>query len=49
MERAIEGMRCMHIICVRAALPLGLVDVKVCVVDDIHSGFKLVMRKYNRK
>ena len=49
MERAIEGMRCMYMICVRAALPLGLVDVKVCAVDDIHSGFRFVMRKYTRK
>ena len=27
------------------ALPLGLVDVKVCAVDDIWSGLKLVVRK----
>jgi hypothetical protein len=27
------------------ALPLGLVDVKVCAVDDIWSGLKLVIRK----
>ena len=26
------------------ALPLGLVDVKVCAVDDIWSGLKLVVR-----
>jgi hypothetical protein len=26
------------------ALPLGLVDVKVCAVDDIWSGLKLVIR-----
>ncbi len=27
------------------ALPLGLVDVKVCAVSDIWSGLKLVVRK----
>jgi hypothetical protein len=27
------------------ALPMGLVDVKVCAVDDIWSGLKLVIRK----
>jgi hypothetical protein len=27
------------------AFPLGLVDVKVCAVDDIWSGLKLVVRK----
>jgi hypothetical protein len=27
------------------ALPLGFVDVKVCAVDDIWSGLKLVVRK----
>lgn len=27
------------------ALPLGLVDVKVCAIDDIWSGLKLVRRK----
>lgn len=27
------------------ALPLGLVDVKVCAVDEIWSGLKLVIRK----
>lgn len=27
------------------SLPLGLVDVKVCAVDDIWSGLKLVVRK----
>lgn len=32
-----------------AALPLGLVDVKVCAVDDRWSGLKLVIRKENRK
>ena len=32
-----------------AALPLGLVDVKVCAVDDNWSGLKLVIRRENRK
>ena len=27
------------------ALPMGLVDVKVCAVDDVWSGLKLVIRK----
>ena len=27
------------------ALPLGLVDVKVCAIDDTWSGLKLVVRK----
>jgi len=31
------------------ALPLGLVDIKVCAVDDVWSGLKLVIRKSNRK
>lgn len=31
-----------------AALPLGLVDVKVCAVDEHWSGLKLVIRKENR-
>jgi len=31
------------------ALPLGLVDVKVCAVDDVWSGLKLVIRRENRK
>lgn len=31
------------------ALPMGLVDIKVCAVDDIWSGLKLVVRKENRK
>lgn len=31
-----------------AALPLGLVDVKVCAVDDVWSGLKLVLRKEHR-
>lgn len=30
------------------ALPLGLVDVKVCAVDETWSGPKLVIRKENR-
>lgn len=30
------------------ALPLGLVDIKVCAVDEIWSGLKLVFRKENR-
>jgi hypothetical protein len=29
----------------RLALPLGFVDVKVCAVDEIWSGLKLVVRK----
>lgn len=32
-----------------AALPLGLVDVKVCAVDEKWSGLKLVIRKENRQ
>lgn len=31
-----------------AALPLGLVDVKVCAVDEKWSGLKLVIRSENR-
>jgi hypothetical protein len=31
------------------ALPLGLVDIKVCAVDDTWSGLKLVIRRENRK
>jgi hypothetical protein len=31
-----------------AALPLGLVDVKVCAVDEVWSGLKLVVRKSQR-
>ena len=31
------------------ALPLGLVDIKVCAVDEIWSALKLVIRKENRK
>jgi hypothetical protein len=30
------------------ALPMGLVDVKVCAVDEVWSGLKLVLRKENR-
>jgi hypothetical protein len=30
------------------ALPFGLVDVKVCAVDDVWSGLKLMIRKENR-
>ena len=30
------------------ALPIGLVDIKVCAVDATWSGFKLVIRKSNR-
>jgi len=32
-----------------AASPLGLVDVKVCAVDDKWSGLKVVIRKVNRE
>ncbi len=32
-----------------AALPLGLVDVKVCAVDEVWSGLKLVIRRENRR
>jgi hypothetical protein len=31
------------------ALPLGLVDVKVCAVDETWSGLKLVIRKSLRR
>lgn len=31
-----------------AAFPLGLVDIKVCAVDEKWSGLKLVIRKQNR-
>ena len=31
------------------ALPLGLVDTKVCAVDETWSGLKLVIRKENRR
>jgi hypothetical protein len=30
------------------ALPMGLVDVKVCAVDEVWSGLKLVIRKEHR-
>jgi hypothetical protein len=30
------------------ALPMGLVDIKVCAVDQTWSGLKLVIRKENR-
>ncbi|ABC32257.1 conserved hypothetical protein [Hahella chejuensis KCTC 2396] len=33
----------------RIALPMGLVDVKVCAVDEVWSGLKLVIRRENRK
>ena len=33
----------------RVALPLGLVDVKVCAIDEVWSGLKLVIRKELRK
>lgn len=31
------------------ALPMGLVDVKVCAIDQVWSGLKLVIRKENRR
>jgi hypothetical protein len=30
-------------------LPLGLVDVKVCAVDETWSGLKLMIRRENRR
>lgn len=33
----------------QVALPLGFVDVKVCAVDDIWSGLKLVIRRELRR
>jgi hypothetical protein len=30
-------------------LPLGLVDVKVCAVDEVWSGLKLMIRRENRR
>ena len=33
----------------QVALPMGLVDIKVCAVDEVWSGLKLVVRKENRK
>jgi hypothetical protein len=31
------------------ALGIGLVDIKVCAIDETWSGLKLVIRKENRK
>src|SRR6266403_1891044 len=31
------------------ALPLGFVDIKVCAVDEIWSGLKLMIRRENRR
>lgn len=31
------------------ALPLGLVDIKVCAIDSVWSGLKLVVRRENRR
>jgi hypothetical protein len=31
------------------ALPLGFVDIKVCAIDEIWSGLKLMVRRENRK
>lgn len=31
------------------ALPMGLVDIKVCAVDDVWSGLKLMIRRELRK
>jgi hypothetical protein len=31
------------------ALPLGLVDIKVCAIDDVWSGLKFVIPKDQRK
>jgi len=33
----------------KVALPMGLVDIKVCAVDEVWSGLKLVVRKENRR
>lgn len=33
----------------KLALSVGLVDIKVCAIDDIWSGLKVVIRKANRK
>jgi len=33
----------------KVALPIGLVDIKVCAVDETWSGLKLVVRKELRK
>lgn len=32
-----------------AALPLGFVDIKVCAIDSVWSGLKLVIRKTERE
>jgi len=32
----------------KIALPLGLVDIKVCAIDDVWSGLKLVWRRDRR-
>jgi len=32
-----------------AALPLGLVDIKVCAVDEVWSGLKFVIRREQRR
>jgi hypothetical protein len=32
----------------KVALPMGLVDIKVCAIDETWSGLKLVIRKENR-
>lgn len=37
-----DGMR-------EVALPLGLVDIKVCAIDEVWSGLKLVVRREHRK
>ena len=31
------------------ALPMGFVDIKVCAVDEVWSGLKLVIRREQRK
>jgi hypothetical protein len=31
------------------ALPLGFVDIKVCAVDEVWSGLKLMIRRENRR
>ena len=31
------------------ALPLGLVDIKVCAIDDVWAGLKFVIPKEQRK
>jgi hypothetical protein len=33
----------------KIALPMGLVDIRVCAVDETWSGLKLVIRKENRQ